>query len=147
MTLLSGRQLILGVALLLCGASLAGAQGPCTGGRGAPMYDPKSETTIKGIVDTVESVAQPSGGGRRCLGGTHLVVKTENETFQVHLGPTAYLSEQKIAIAKGDAVEILGSRVTIDQEPVVLARQITKGGTMSTLRDPSGRPLWSGRRK
>jgi hypothetical protein len=59
-------------------------------------------------------------------GGLHLVVKTEMETLEVHLGPTGYLSEQKVVIASGDAVEILGSW---------------------TLRDASGRPMWSGRRR
>ena len=81
------------------------------------------------------------------MGGTHLLVKMGNEGIEVHLGPTAYLSEQKIVIAKGDAVEILGSRVTIDEEAVLLARRIKKDEAMWTLRDAPGRPLWGGRRK
>jgi hypothetical protein len=81
------------------------------------------------------------------LGGTHVIVKTKTDTLEVHLGPTAYLTEQKITLAKGDTVEILGSRVTVDDEPVLLARQITKGTDKWTLRDASGRPLWSGPRR
>jgi hypothetical protein len=80
-------------------------------------------------------------------GGTHLIVKTKTDTFEVHVGPTAYLTEQKITLAKGDTLGILGSRVTIDDEPVLLARQITKGANKWTLRDASGRPLWSGARR
>ncbi|MGE5837275.1 MAG: hypothetical protein ACM4AI_22570 [Acidobacteriota bacterium] len=49
------------------------------------------------------------------------------------------------AAAKGDAVEIPGSRVTMDAEPVLIAKQIKKGDTTWMLRDASGRPLWSGR--
>jgi len=45
------------------------------------------------------------------------------------------------------ALEILGSRVTIDKGPVVIARQIKKGDSTWTLRDASGRSLWSGRGK
>jgi hypothetical protein len=74
-------------------------------------------------------------------------VKTETETLEVHLGPTAYLTEKNIALAKGDAVEILGSRVTVDAKPVLVARQIKKGSNTWTLRDASGRPLWSGGRR
>jgi hypothetical protein len=111
------------------------------------MYDVTSETTITGIVESIETITGPGGRGRRGLGGTHLVVKTETETLEVHVGPTAYLTEQKITLAKGDAVEILGSRVTIDDEPVLLARHITKGSAKWTLRDASGRPLWSGPRR
>jgi hypothetical protein len=45
-------------------------------------------------------------------------------------------------------VQILGSRVTINGTPVLLARQIKKAdNTTSELRDTSGRPLWSGGRR
>jgi hypothetical protein len=134
-------------AVLVVGlAPFALAQTPPKGRQGSPMYDVTSETTITGIVESIETITGPSGRGRRGLGGTHLVVKTETETLEVHVGPTAYLTEQKITLSKGDAVEILGSRVTIDEEPVLLARQITKGSAKWTLRDASGRPLWSGPR-
>ena len=56
-----------------------------------------------------------------------------------------YLTEQGITLAKGDTLEILGSRVTIDAKPILIARQINKGKATWTLRDASGRPLWSGR--
>ena len=72
-------------------------------------------------------------------------MKTEKERLEVHLGPTAYLSEKKITITKGDSLEIVGSRVTLQNESVLLARRITKGATEWTLRDATGRPLWSGR--
>jgi hypothetical protein len=97
------------------------------------MYDVKTETTIKGTVESVETVTGTRGRGRRGLGGTHLTVKTGKETLEVHVGPTAYLTEKGITIAKGDTLEILGSRVTIDKEPVVIARQIRKGDNTWTL--------------
>ena len=55
------------------------------------------------------------------------------------------MTEKGIALAKGDTLDIVGSRVLIDEEPVVIARQIRKGDNTWTLRDASGRPLWSGR--
>ena len=73
------------------------------------------------------------------------MVKTDTETLAVHVGPTAYLAEKGITPAKGDTLEILGSRVTIDKEAVVIAKQIKKGDNTWTLRDASGRPRWSGR--
>ena len=117
-----------------------------TGSSGtSPMYDVKTETTIKGTVESVDTVTGTGGRSRHALGGTHLMVKTEKEALAVHVGPTAYLIEKGITLAKGDTLEILGSRVTIDKEPVVIARQIKKGDNTWTLRDASGRPLWSGR--
>jgi hypothetical protein len=65
--------------------------------------------------------------------------------FEVHVGPITYLTEKGITLAKGDTLEILGSRVTTDEKPVVIARQIKKGDNTGTLRDASGRPVWSGR--
>jgi hypothetical protein len=109
------------------------------------MYDGKTETTIRGTVESVQTVTGAGGRGGRGLGGTHLTVKTEKETLGVHVGPTTYLTEKGITLAKGDMLEILGSRVTIDEEPVVIARQIKKGDNTWTLRDASGRPVWSGR--
>jgi hypothetical protein len=138
------RMPIVTAGVLVVGVvSIASAQG----GRGSPMYDVKTETTITGTVESIETIAGPGGRGRRGLGGTHLIVKTKTDTLEVHVGPTAYLTEQKITLAKGDTLEILGSRVTIDDEPVLLARQITKGANKWTLRDASGRPLWSGPRR
>jgi hypothetical protein len=139
------RLSIVGAVLLFVGVSFALAQTPGGGRQGSPMYDVNSETTIKGTVESVETITGSGGRGRRGLGGTHLVLKTEKETLDVHLGPTAYLIEQKIVVAKGDALEILGSRVTVDNDTFLIARRIKKGDDTWTLRDASGRPAWSGR--
>lgn len=146
MTSLKRLSILAAAALLAIGAvSVVMAQTPGTGRGASPMYDVKTETTIKGTVESVETITAEGGRGRRGLGGTHLTVKTEKETLEVHVGPTAYLTEKGITLAKGDTLEILGSRVTIDNEPVVIARQIKKGDNTWTLRDAAGRPLWSGR--
>jgi hypothetical protein len=109
------------------------------------MYDVKTEATITGTVESVENITGTGGQGRRGMGGTHLVLKSEKESVEVHVGPTAYLAEKGITLAKGDRLEILGSRVTVDNETVLIARQIKKGDNTWTLRDASGRPAWSGR--
>jgi hypothetical protein len=133
------------VALLVVGAvSVAMAQTTGRGQPGPPTYDVKTETTINGTVESIETVTGADGRGLRALGGTHLMVKTDKETLEIHVGPTAYLTENGIAFAKGDMLEIVGSPVTIDNEPVVIAKQIKKGDNTWTFRDASGRPLWSG---
>jgi len=115
-------------------------------GRGGPRYDVSTEATVTGTVEGVEQVAGSGGGrGRHGLGGTHLTLKTKTETLEVHLGPTAFLNEKKIAIAEGDTLVITGSRVTVDGEAVFIAKQVTKGDTTWTLRDAAGMPMWRGR--
>lgn len=117
------------------------------GGRGSgPMYDTHSEVTLTGTVENVQTMAGPGRGGQG-TGGTHLILKTAAESLEVHLGPTWFLTERNVSVAKNDALEITGSKITLDDKPVLLARQIKKGEQTVALRDESGRPLWSGRRR
>lgn len=144
MTAIKGLSILAGAALLVFGAaSAAPAQPPAKGQPAGRTYNVQTETTITGTIESVEAIAAPGGRGRRGLGGTHVMMKTEKETLAVHVGPTAYLAEKGIVLAKGDSVEITGSRVTIDEDPVVIARQIKKGDKTWTLRDATGRPMWS----
>jgi hypothetical protein len=145
MTSLKRLLMFGGMGFAVALASLAAAQtGP---GQGSKMYDVKTETTVAGTVEGVETITGSGGKGRRGLGGTHLSVRTSAGPVEVHVGPTGYLAEQKIVLAKGDELEILGSRVTIDNESVLIARQIKKGDKTWVLRDATGRPAWSGKGK
>ena len=115
------------------------------GGGSGPRYHLTTEATVTGTVESVEQIAGSGGGrGRRGLGGTHLTVKTSAETLEVHLGPTAFLNEKKLAIAKGDTLEIIVSRVTVDGDRVFIAKAVKKGNSTWTLRDATGLPLWRG---
>ena len=139
----SARRAVCAVAFVALGfASITAAQGPQA--KGQRMYDPATETTLTGTVAAVETVTRPEQAGRRGLGGLHVTLKTSGESIVVHLGPTSFLTKQKVAVAEGDSVDVVGSRVTIDGEPVLLARTVKKGANTWTLRDASGKPLWSG---
>jgi hypothetical protein len=120
------------------------------------MYDTTTETTLKGTVEEVKTVSgMMDGGGRMAPGGrmgaqgmammqgTHIMLKTDAETIEVHLGPSAFLKEQKIEIGKGDVLEIVGSRVKIGDSDALIAREVRKGETSWTLRDANGRPRWA----
>jgi len=76
-------------------------------GSGAPRYDTSTEVTLHGTVQTVKQVDDDMG--RRNVAGTHLIVKTDQETVEVHLGPTTFLTGQKLTLSAGDAVVIIGS--------------------------------------
>lgn len=111
------------------------SQGP---GKGTRIYDPKTETTITGVIQEVKEIPGP---GRTT--GTHLVVKAETEVVDIHVGPTWYLKQQKYAFAKDDQIEVIGSRVKYQGADVIVARQIKKGDNTWKLRDERGIPLWS----
>lgn len=125
-------------ALLL--ASLASAQGPGTGRR-MRMYNPATETTIQGAVQEVKQVTR----GPR-MTGTHLLVKVGEETTEVMLGPSTFISKQGFSFAKGDPVAVTGSKITMDGVNYVIAREVVKDGKTLVLRDKDGRPQWAGAR-
>ena len=130
------------LALIVATPLVAQPQGR---GQGSPRYDLATEATVTGTVESVEQIAGPAGGrGRRGLGGTHITLKTSGEALEVHLGPTAFLSDKKVAIAKGDTLVVVGSRVTVDDERVFIAKEVKKGASVWTLRDAAGLPLWRG---
>ncbi len=128
------------VALSMISGPTALAQPP----RGMPRYDPSTETRVAG---TVQDVIQPQRGRGWYRTGTHLMVKSGDEILDVHLGPSSYISSQGFTFAKGDSVEILGSKVVVDGKNAIIAREVTKDGKKLTLRDSTGRPMWAGRRK
>lgn len=126
-----------------------GRHGPAS----APAYDTKSEATFTGTVADVKTGGRgPLGWLLRVhtLGLAHngvqekrLFLKTDTDTVEIQLGPTAFLNEKKVEIRKGDTLEVIGSRVTIGESQVVLAREIRKGDDAWMLRDAAGQPLWS----
>ncbi len=67
--------------------------------------------------------------------------------LDVHVGPTAWLTEQKFEFAEGDALTIVGSPIKIGDTDAFLAREITKAGKTMTLRNDAGFPLWAGGRR
>ena len=112
--------------------------GPRAAGR---VYDPKTVETITGTVESVEHV--PSSKGR--AGGVHLLVRTDGETVSVHLGPSWYVDKQDVKIARGDRVDVTGSRVTVSGKAALIAAKVKKGDKVLHLRDDRGVPHWSER--
>lgn len=104
------------------------------------MFNPKTIVEMKGEIVAVEQIAPMRGMGY----GIHLMVNTGNETISVNLGPSWYIDKQKIQFKKGDKVEVEGSKVALNGQNVVIAREIRKGGQVLNLRDKNGIPQWSG---
>ena len=131
------------IAVLICltaAPSIGYAQAPGRGrggpGRGVPAYDPATELTIQGTVEEVSQLKTPAMG-------THLTLKTDKENFDVRLGPSAFLTANKFEFAKGDQIEVTGSKIKVAGADAILAREVKKGGQTLTLRDAKGIPRWS----
>jgi hypothetical protein len=134
---------LLGIVFLNVSMTLVAQSQSGTGsGRYMAKYDPKTETTIQA---TVEEVNQKTGS--RGWNGTHLMVKTETEMFEVHVGPSDYVASKGFSFSKGDKIEVTGSKTTLQGKQVLLAREIKKDSKTLTLRDAQGIPNWAGGRR
>lgn len=110
-------------------------------GGGPMLYNTATEMTISGTVDEVKTLP----GRGRGMGGVHLIVTSPTGRVEVRLGPAAFVESQNFAFAQGDAVTVIGSKVTLGGAPVVIAREVQKGSERLTLRDEKGFPRWAGR--
>jgi hypothetical protein len=117
------------------------AQPPGRGPGGARMYNKATEVTVKG---TVEAVQEYTGRGRGMMPGVHVTLKTADETLDVHLGPKSFLDSQHLNLAKGDEIEVTGSRMTMGGQEALIARIVKQGDKTFTLRDEQGIPKWAG---
>jgi DNA/RNA endonuclease YhcR with UshA esterase domain len=103
------------------------------------MYNPASETTLKGTVEDVKTVK-----GRHGWNGTHLTLKAEGKSIDVHLGPASFIKEKGFSFAKGDQVEVTGSKTEYSGAETIIAREVKKEGKTLVLRNAQGIPEWAG---
>ena len=119
----------------------SGGWGPKTNyGR---MYNPETVETMIGEIVSVDKVTPRED----MFYGIHLVVKTNETTLPVHLGPGWYIENQDITFGKNDKVEVTGSKITFEGKPAIVAAEIKKGDEVLMLRDNDGFPAWSGWRR
>jgi hypothetical protein len=150
--MLIAKAVVISGLLLLASAPAALAQpnGPGGGGGWGPgspygrMYDPKTVETTSGEITSVDLITP----ARRMSPGVHLTLKTDKgETLAVHLGPQWYIDQQPLKLAKGDKVQVRGSRITFQDKPALIAAEVTKNGQTMRLRDDNGVPAWAGWRR
>jgi hypothetical protein len=107
------------------------------------MYNPATVVTISGTVESVDKITPAKG----MYSGIHIVVRTDKESMDVHLGPEWYVERLDTKIEKGDRVEVKGSKITYEGKPAVIAAEVKKGDNTLFLRDSSGVPAWAGWRR
>lgn len=110
------------------------------GGRAQRFYDPSTETVVKGTIEKVTEVE-----GKHRWNGTHLTLRTDDQTYDVHVGPSDYVSKNGFKFSAGDRVEVTGSKIKLGGVDTIVAREIKKQDKVYTLRDSQGFPKWSGR--
>ncbi len=127
----------LGIAASILAVAALAAGNPVTTKPNEPAYN---LATVVDVSATITNVRQVPAGSP--LEGVHLTVKTKNSTFDVYLGPADFLRIFKTNFPVGEEVEVIGSKVKVDNADVVLTREVSVGNADITLRDASGAPEW-----
>ena len=107
-----------------------------------PRYDTSTNVDMMVVVADVKEVAAGNP-----LDGLHLLVrpemaKTNAETTDVYLGPDDYLKDFDCHFAKGDRIQVKGSKVKFNGATAILAREVRLEATTVYLRDDRGVPYW-----
>jgi len=101
-------------------------------------YAPASEQTMRGWVVETSDFQCPVTG----TVGSHITVKSETGSIEVHLAPASFMKQYEINIRKGDNVTVVGSRIMFEGKGALIAKSIAIGNETYNFRDQSGRPLW-----
>lgn len=144
--------LIMAAIVFLAAFSLADAQpwgskgrwGAWAGNYHQWRWNPATVETIMGEVVSKDTI--PPTKGRNVRPAVGMTLKSDKGDIYVHLGPQWYFDRQELSINMGDTVEVNGSKIMVEGNPVLLVSSIKKGEKTWQFRDPQGFPYWSGRR-
>jgi hypothetical protein len=133
-------RVLLGIfALLLSGAAIT-----LVSQEKAPLnhvsytYALTSEQTMRGwVVEAKDFQCLVTG-----TVGSHITVKNETSSIEVHLAPATFMKQYEINIRKGDKVTIVGSKITYEGKSALIAKSVAIGNETYNFRDQSGKPLW-----
>jgi hypothetical protein len=126
------------IVFLLAGAAPLVSQDKHLQAQAGYSYDQANQQTLRGWVVETRDFQCPVSGTM----GSHITVKSETGTMEVHLAPASFMKLYEIAIRKNDNVTIVGSRIMFDGKPSLIARSVVVGRDTFNFRDPKGRPLW-----
>jgi hypothetical protein len=102
-------------------------------------YSASNETTVTGSVEEVQEFYCPVTDDR----GTHVVLKTDGGRMLVHVAIARFMREHKLALQSGDRLQVTGAKIRYQGKEGMIAREIVRGDEVFTVRDSTGKPLWS----
>jgi hypothetical protein len=138
--------MVIALALVLAGPAVA-QPGPGRGmgrGMGPAAYNPQTVATVTGQVENLAELPSLGRGGGKAMQYRGVLLKTDQGNLMVDLAPGWFLSEKKFVVKVGDTVSATGSKVTLDNQPGLIAREVTVNGATLKLRDEQGVPVWQG---
>lgn len=130
---MKNRQISLLLGMLLASSALVLAQ------QAAPKYDPAAEQVFKGSVEEVRDRQCPMSHSV----GSHVVLKLgDGSLIEVHLAPAKFVKVYELTFAKGDQLEVTGTKVKFEDVDTIFAREVKRGNDVFVFRDKEGHPVW-----
>ena len=137
---MKGIRVLFGIfiLLLLTSASSVVSQEKNSPAQAYYTYDEANQQTVRGWVVETRDFQCPVNNAM----GSHITVKTETGSIEVHLAPASFMKQYDIAFAKDQNVTVVGSKITYESKPALIAKSVTVGHETFNFRDAKGRPLW-----
>jgi hypothetical protein len=104
------------------------------------MFNTQTVETVKGEIKTLDTCKKD---GKEMPMGVCFTLKTQTNNLSIHVGPSWYLANKNFKLNVGDKLEVTGSKVTINKEISIIAKELKKDTLTLKLRDENGFPLWS----
>jgi len=110
-------------------------------------YDTANMETIEGSMVKIYEITPKNSPAY----GIHIIMNTEKEAVNIHVGPGWYVKNITNVIKEGDKISVTGARTKeltgydkINYRSIRAAEIRKNGELLLKLRDENGRPLWSG---
>jgi len=101
-------------------------------------YDSKTVTTANGVLVSLDTIPPKSQFPEAMRSA---ILKTAQGNTLVILAPDWFLQEQKPPLKAGDAVEVTGSKINLQQGPSIIVRDLKVMDKTVALRNGRGFPL------
>jgi hypothetical protein len=75
-------------------------------------------------------------------GRMYFTLWTSNGAVAVEIGPKEFVERSRLKLGSGQTVTVVGMPIVINHREMVLAREVLIGGSVFTVRDRNGEPMW-----
>lgn len=107
------------------------------------MFNRQGIVFLTGTIEGIKPVSPVKG----MTEGVIAVLKTQEGTIELALGPKWFINNQKISFSRNDMIEVRGVRVTLHKKTFFIPARIIKGNYVLELRNEDGVPVWDAVRR
>ena len=112
-------------------------------GEFSQMFSRQNIVFLTGTIEEIKPVAPIKG----MTEGVAVVLKAQEDTIELLLGPKWFINNQRISFSRNDMIEVRGVKVTLHKKTFFIPARIIKGDYILELRNEDGVPVWDAARR